>query len=110
MSKEFWTITEVVELFEVEENFLIDLEQEEILCPKCRDDSTTKLFSSSELEKLRIAKILFEDMGVNVPGIEVILRMRQTMFDMRNQFDAILEGVAEDLRESLRKNPQSRVT
>jgi MerR family transcriptional regulator/heat shock protein HspR len=109
MSKEFWTITEVVELFEVEENFLIDLEQEEILCPTCRDDSTTKLFSSSELEKLRIAKILFEDMGVNVPGIEVILRMRQTMFDMRNQFDAILEGVAEDLRESLRNTPRSRV-
>ena len=109
MSKEFWTITEVVELFEVEENFLIDLEQEEILCPTCRDDSTTKLFSSSELQKLRIAKILFEDMGVNVPGIEVILRMRQTMFDMRNQFDAILEGVAEDLRESLRNTPRSRV-
>jgi MerR family transcriptional regulator/heat shock protein HspR len=105
MSKEFWTITEVVELFEVEESFLIDLEEEEILCPTCQDDSTTKLFTSSELEKLRIAKILFEDMGVNVPGIEIILRMRQTMFDLRNQFDAILEDLAEDLRESLRRGP-----
>lgn len=105
MRKEFWTVTEVVELFEVEESFLIDLEDEEILCPTCQDNSTIKLFSSSELEKLRIAKILFEDMGVNVPGIEVILRMRQTMFDMRNQFDAILEDLVEDLRESLRKGP-----
>jgi MerR family transcriptional regulator/heat shock protein HspR len=103
MSKEFWTVTEVLELFEVEESFVVDLEQEEIISPTRRDDSAAKLFSASELEKLRIAKILSEDMGVNVPGIEVILRMRQIMFDMRNQFDAILEDLADDLRESLRK-------
>jgi MerR family transcriptional regulator/heat shock protein HspR len=103
MSKKFWTVTEVVELFEIDENFLIDLEEEEILCPTCLDDPTTKVFSSSELEKLRIAKILFDDMGVNVPGIEIILRMRQTMFDMRKQFDAILEDLAQNLKNSIRR-------
>ena len=103
MTKEFWAITEVVELFEIDESFLADLEEEEILCPTCQEDSPTKLFSSSELEKLRIAKILFEDMGVNLAGIEIILRMRQTMFDMRQQFDVILEDLAENLKESFRR-------
>ena len=98
MSKEFWTITEVVELFEVKEDFLAELEEEEVLCPICSDESPGKLFSSLELEKLRLAKILVEDMGVNLPGVEIILRMRECIYEMRRQFDDILEDLAQHLR------------
>lgn len=99
MAKEYWTIAEVMELFEIEEGFLSDLEDEEIICPVCRNDSPEKLFSSLEMERLRVAKILFHEMGVNLPGVDVILRMRQNMLDMRKQFDDILENLARDLRE-----------
>ena len=100
MAKEFWTITEVVEIFQIDERFLAELEEEEILCPICRDDSQAKLFSSSELEKLRLAKMLIEDMDVNLPGVDIILRMRQNMIQMRKQFDAILEDLSQHLRET----------
>ena len=99
MAKEYWTLTEVMELFKIEEDFLSDLEDEEIVCPICRNDSPEKLFSSLEMERLRVAKILFHEMGVNLPGVDVILRMRQNMLDMRRQFDDILENLAHDLRE-----------
>jgi hypothetical protein len=33
-----------------------------------------------------------------LPGVEVILRMRQMMFDMRKQFDDILEDLAAQLQ------------
>ena len=101
MTKEFWTVTEVVEIFEVDEGFLAELEEEEVLCPLCRDDPPAKLFSSTELEKLRLAKLLIDDMGVNLPGVEIILRMRQSIYEMRRQFDDILEDLAERLRETL---------
>lgn len=104
MTKEFWTVTEVIEIFEMDEDFLTNLEEEEIVCPTVLEDSRKKMFPSRELEKLRIAKILFEDMGVNLPGIEIILRMRQDMFDMRRQFDAILEDVAQNLRKAFGRN------
>lgn len=94
MVKEFWSVTEVVEIFEVEEKFLQELEEEEVLCPACSETSPGKLFSADDLEKLRLAKILVEDMGVNLPGVDIILRMRQNMFDMRKQFDAILKDLA----------------
>jgi MerR family transcriptional regulator/heat shock protein HspR len=103
MTKEFWTITEVVEIFEIGEDVLQELEEEEVLCPLCRNDSPTKLFPAAELEKLRIAKILIEDMGVNLPGVEIILRMRQTLFEMRRQFDEILEDLATQLQRNLDK-------
>jgi len=103
IKKELWTVTEVVELFQFEETFLSELEEEEIVCPICQESPTTKLFPSSELEKLRLVKILYEDMGVNLPGIEVILRMRQSMFDMRKQFDVILEDLMQNLQEAFKK-------
>jgi MerR family transcriptional regulator/heat shock protein HspR len=105
MTKEFWTVTEVVELFEVEKRFLEDLEEEEVVRPVYRDDSPVKQFSKRDLEKLRLAKILIEEMGVNLPGVDVILRMRQNMIDMRSQFDTILEDLARHVRETFKNDP-----
>ena len=103
MEKEFWTVEEVVEIFEVEERFLQELEEEDVLCPACQNELSSKVFSTSELEKVRVAKILVEEMGVNLAGVEIILRMRQTMFEMRKQFDDILEDLARQLREKMKE-------
>jgi MerR family transcriptional regulator/heat shock protein HspR len=104
MTKEFWKITEVVEWFQIDRGFLDDLEEEEIICPTCRDDSEEKLLSSGDLEKLRLARLLFEEMDVNMPGIEVILQMRQNMLDMRKQFDDILEDLASRLQDRFKRS------
>jgi MerR family transcriptional regulator/heat shock protein HspR len=90
--------------FEIEEGFLVELEEEEIICPLCRDDHSEKLFSPTDMEKLRLAKILVEGMGVNLAGVEVILRMRQNMIEMRNQFDTILEDLAQQLPRAFRRD------
>jgi MerR family transcriptional regulator, heat shock protein HspR len=103
MAKEFWTVKEVLEFFEVDERFLSDLEEEDLICPHCRDQSPAEVFTPEEVEKLRLAKILVDDMGVNLPGVEVILRMRQMMFDMRKQFDDILEDLAAQVQKRLDK-------
>jgi MerR family transcriptional regulator/heat shock protein HspR len=98
MAKEYWTLSEVVEIFQVTETFLSDLEEEDIICPECGENTPDKLFPPGEMEKLRIAKILMDEMDVNLPGVEIILRMRQDMIAMRAQFDAILEDLADTLR------------
>ena len=102
MNKEFWTVTEVMEIFEVDEEFLSDLEEEELLCPVCGEGSSAKVFRTEEIEKLKVVKALVEDMGVNLPGVEVILRMRQMMFDMRRQFDEILDDLAREFQGRLK--------
>jgi MerR family transcriptional regulator/heat shock protein HspR len=102
MDKEFWTLTEVVETFEVDEGFLSELEEEELLCPVCREGSPAKVFRTQELEKLKLVKALVEDMGVNLAGVEVVLRMRQMMFDMRKQFDEILDDLAQEFQGRLK--------
>ncbi len=103
MNEKFWTVTEVIEIFQIEESFLTELEEEDVICPTCREDPPAKLFSSSDLEKLRFAKNLVEDMGVNLAGVEVALRMRQSMIDMRMQFDSILDDLARELRKKFQQ-------
>ena len=99
MNEKYWSVTEVIEIFQIDESFLTELEEEDVICPTCREDPPAKLFTSSDLEKLRFAKNLVEDMGVNLAGVEVALRMRQSMIDMRMQFDSILDDLARQLRE-----------
>jgi MerR family transcriptional regulator/heat shock protein HspR len=101
--KEFWTVTEVMDIFEVDERFLSELEEEALLSPACREGSPAKVFRVEELQKLRLVKALVEDMGVNLPGVEVILRMRQMMFDMRRQFDEILDDLAQEFQDRVKR-------
>ncbi len=105
-TKESWTTSEVVELFQITEEFLFELEEEEIVCPSCEQNSTAKIFPHEELEKLRIAKILVEEMGVNLAGVDVVLRMRQSMIEMRRQFDDIFEDLSNEIRKAWKKYGQ----
>ena len=103
MKKDYCSIREVKELYQIGDEFLEILEREEIICPKCDTGAQTKLFSPSDLEKVRIAKVLMEDMGVNLPGVEVVLHLRQNLIEMRKQFDGILEDIAKVFEETIKK-------
>ena len=100
MNKDYWTEAEVLEVFQLDSAFLNELQKEEIICADCLEDPPGKMFSSQELEKLRLAKLLVEEMEVNLSGVEIILHMRRHMLEMRRQFDAILE----DLRDQFKAN------
>jgi MerR family transcriptional regulator/heat shock protein HspR len=102
MAKEYWSITEVMDRFQVDERLIEELEGEEIIYSTCPDGYTIRHYSTLDLDKVRLAKILIEDMDVNLPGVEVILRMRQRMIEMRKQFDAILEDMALQINEAFR--------
>ncbi|MBW1680975.1 MAG: hypothetical protein JRF59_11575 [Deltaproteobacteria bacterium] len=97
MADTFLTETEVLRRFRIDETLLSSLIEEEIICPLCREETPAKLFPSSELEKLRLAVLLVEEMGVNLPGVEIILHMRRLLLEMRAQFDDILEDLARQL-------------
>lgn len=101
MVKEYWTRSEVIEIFEIQQQLLAILEEEEIVCPRHQQDDGEGLYSPEEMELLRITKILIDELDVNLPGVDIILRMRHQMIDMRRQFDDILTDLAEKLRRRL---------
>ena len=64
-----------------------------------------KALPSEQFDRLEMIVRLQSDLGVNLPGVDVILEMRRKMIQMRREVDEILEfirdQVSRDLREML---------
>ncbi len=98
MDKEFWTIEEVASVLQTDRQFLEVLEREEIICPVCTEEEAGKRLTREELHKAYLARFLIEELDVNLPGVEVILRLRQNLLEMRQQFDRILDDLAGEIK------------
>ena len=98
VSKKHLTFTEIKELLQISDRFLEELEAEDIV-QSISEPGGEKRYLPREAEKVRVAHVLVEDMGVNLEGVEVIIRMRETMFAMRSQMDRILECVLDDIKK-----------
>jgi MerR family transcriptional regulator/heat shock protein HspR len=52
-----------------------------------RSQGNIRLYSNSDITLLRRAKTLMGDLGVNLAGIEVILRMLERMAELQNRLE-----------------------
>ena len=52
-----------------------------------RSRGNIRLFSERDIVRLRQAKTLMDDLGVNLAGVEVILRMAQRMIELQQQME-----------------------
>ena len=60
-----------------------------------RSKGNIRLYSEQEISLLQRVKPLVDDMGVNLAGVEVILRMMQRMSELQDEM--------EQMREELRR-------
>ncbi len=56
-----------------------------------RSRGNIRLYSERDIALLRRVKSLVDDMGVNLAGVEVILRMVQRMGEMRSELEQLRE-------------------
>ena len=56
-----------------------------------RSRGRIRLYSESDIELLRRVKTLVADLGVNLAGVEVILRMMQHMTELQNELEMVRE-------------------
>ena len=61
-----------------------------IISPR-RSRGNVRLYSDRDIALLQRVKTLVDDMGVNLPGVEVILRMMQRMGEMQQQLEEAWE-------------------
>ena len=50
-----------------------------------RSQGNIRLYSDRDIDLLRRVKTLVDDMGINLAGVEVILRLMQRMGEMQNE-------------------------
>ena len=64
-----------------------------------RSRGNIRLYSESDIAQLRRVKTLMDDLGVNLAGVEVIMRMMQRMLELQSQVQELedeMEGIRED--------------
>jgi len=54
-----------------------------------RSQGNIRLYSERDVEQLRRVKTLMDDLGVNLAGIEVILRMMKRITELQQQLEEI---------------------
>ena len=62
-----------------------------------RSRGNIRLYSERDIAQLRRAKTLMDDLGVNLAGVEVILRMAQRVNELQNYMEE-LESELKQLR------------
>ena len=54
-----------------------------------RSQGNTRLYSERDIAQLRRVKTLVDDLGVNLAGVEVILRMAQRMSKLQHRMEEL---------------------
>ena len=54
-----------------------------------RSSGNIRLYSDRDISRLRQVKTLMDDLGINLAGVEVILRMSQRMTELQHQIEEL---------------------
>lgn len=93
-SKPVYTIGVVAQMLKVHPQTLRFYERKGLLKPS-RTEGRTRLYSQEDVEELARLIRLTRDLGVNLAGVEIILRMRRRMVEMQRQIEDLLAYVRE---------------
>jgi MerR family transcriptional regulator, heat shock protein HspR len=99
--EDYYYRKQVMEIFQCDENFLETLEEEDLVCSVEVESLEERVFPLDQVERIRIIRNLIQELEVNLPGVEVILTMRDNMILMQDQFQKILATLVEELKTRL---------
>jgi MerR family transcriptional regulator, heat shock protein HspR len=97
MARRYLRITEVIKICGVDEKFVDYLERERIVQPVIR--RKLKVYAPEQVDRVRVARLLIEELGVNIEGAEVALHMREQMIAMQRQFNELLRLLGQQLKK-----------
>ena len=73
------------------------LYEREGLIKPARTSGNTRLYGLDEIRKLEMILTLTRDLGVNLAGVEVILRLQRMMEDADVEFDRVMDYIRQNV-------------
>lgn len=92
--EEYFTISAVARRFEIHPQTLRVYEREGLLSPR-RSRGNTRRYSRADIDRLRTILNLTRELGVNLAGVEVILRLKKQIKDLERRQEEILRNFLE---------------
>jgi MerR family transcriptional regulator/heat shock protein HspR len=94
--KPLYMIGVVAEMLKLHPQTLRMYERKGLIRPS-RTEGRTRMFSADDVEEIARLVRLTRDLGVNLAGAEIILRMRRRMLEMQRQIENLIAYVRADM-------------
>lgn len=104
-SRPLYMIGVVAEMVKIHPQTLRMYEKKGLIRPS-RTEGKTRMYSAEDVEEIARVTRLARDLGVNLAGIEIILKMRRRMLDMQAQIEDLTSYVRTEMGEA--PDPASR--
>lgn len=85
-------------MFSVHQQTIRMYEKEGLICPK-RSEGNTRLFSEDDIERLEEIIHLTHTMGINLAGVEMILKLKKQIGKMQREINTLFKEVNKNLDE-----------
>jgi len=96
--KPLYMIGVVADMLKLHPQTLRMYEKKGLIRPS-RTEGQTRRYSAEDVEEIARVTRLARDLGVNLAGIEIILKMRRRMLDMQAQIESLTNYVRTEMGE-----------
>lgn len=96
--KGFFSISAVAQMFSVHQQTIRLYEKEGLITPK-RSDGNTRLFSEEDINQLEQIIYLTHQLGINLAGVEMVLKLQDKVKKLQKQMNKILDATHEELEQ-----------
>ncbi len=103
MKKKLYTIGIVASMYNIHPQTLRLYEKEGLLKPT-RSKGRTRYYTEEDLQRLEFILTLSRDLGINLAGIDVILRMKEQIEELEAQIQKLIEFIQREFAEAYQKD------
>ncbi|HSC25073.1 MAG TPA: MerR family transcriptional regulator [Candidatus Babeliales bacterium] len=101
----FFSISAVAKMFSVHQQTVRLYEKQGLISPK-RSSGNTRLFSEDDIDQLEEVIYLTHEMGINLAGVEMILRLKKQIKKMQNEMNKIFDSTQQELDQENEKSKE----
>lgn len=88
-----YLISIVAKILDIHPQTLRQYERENLIRPS-RSNGRIRLYSQRDIDKIKLILRLTRDLGVNLAGVDIILRLKDNVDDMEQEIAALRHEVA----------------
>ena len=89
-----YLISIVSKILDIHPQTLRQYERENLICP-ARSGGRIRLYSQRDIDRIKLILRLTRELGVNLAGVDIILRLKENVDGMENEIASLRHEVAQ---------------
>jgi MerR family transcriptional regulator, heat shock protein HspR len=103
--KGYFSISAVAKMFSVHQQTVRLYEKQGLITPK-RSEGNTRLFSEEDIDRLEDIIYLTHELGINLAGVEMVLKLKKQMKNMQKEMNKLFEQTQDQLDQETEHSKQ----